>query len=172
MRLFVAAWPSEEVLSSLAALPRPERPGVRWTQPDQWHVTVRFFGEVTVDEGVAAGRGVAEAAATAHPVVADVGPNVGRFGRGVLQVPVAGLEPVAKAMVASTAEVGAPPDPKPFTGHITLARSRGKRTLDGLTGAEVRGQWTVHEVALVASLASKRPGVPNHYEVVATFPLG
>lgn len=172
MRLFVAAWPSEEVLARLDALPRPERAGVRWTGRDQWHVTLRFFGEVGIDDGVSAGRGVAEAAAGTHPVVADLGPKVGRFGRGVLQVPVAGLEPVAKAVAATTADIGGPPDPKPFAGHITLARSRGKHSLDGLFGTEVSGQWTVREVALVASVAARRSGAANHYEVVATFPLG
>ncbi|MBW3575188.1 MAG: hypothetical protein KY450_10015 [Actinobacteria bacterium] len=172
MRLFVAAWPSEEVLTSLARLPRPERPGVRWSGRDQWHVTLRFFGELTVDEGVVAGRGVADAAAVAQPVVADLGPRVGLLGRGVLQVPVAGLEPVAEALAAATGEVGKPPGPRPFRGHITLARSRRKHGLDELTGVEVRGRWTVGEVALVASVASPRAGVSNRYEVVATFPLG
>ena len=36
-RLFVAVWPPDDVVAELAALPRPDQPGLRWTTPDQWH---------------------------------------------------------------------------------------------------------------------------------------
>ena len=45
MRLFLAVWPSPEVVDVLRALPRPDTPGVRWSTEDQWHVTVEFLGE-------------------------------------------------------------------------------------------------------------------------------
>jgi hypothetical protein len=45
-RLFVAIWPPADVVSTLAALPRPDVPGVRWSAPDQWMVKVRPFGRV------------------------------------------------------------------------------------------------------------------------------
>ncbi|HSH23828.1 MAG TPA: 2'-5' RNA ligase family protein [Acidimicrobiales bacterium] len=157
-------------MARLAALPRPERPGVRWTRPEQWHVTLRFFGELSVDEVVTARRSMAAGVAGARPVAAVVGPEVRRLGRRVLQVPVGGLEPLAAALAASTAGVGASAD-RPFVGHLTLARGRDDHSLDGLGGAGVHGQWEVRDVALVASVASPRRGVPNRYEVVATFAL-
>lgn len=160
------------MIDALGALPRPEHPGLRWTPPAQWHVTLRFFGDMDVDQGMAAGQGIAGATAGGHPVVADLGPAVSRLGRNVLQVPVAGLEGVAEAIVAQTADVGVPPGPRPFSGHITLARNRGKATLAGLTGAPVSGRWDVDQVSLVASVSSGHPGVPNRYEVVGTFSLG
>ncbi len=46
MRLFVAVWPSAAVVDELRGLERPARPGVRWTTADQWHVTLRFLGEM------------------------------------------------------------------------------------------------------------------------------
>jgi len=46
VRLFVAVVPPGDVLDRLAALRRPPRPGVRWTRREQWHVTLRFLGEV------------------------------------------------------------------------------------------------------------------------------
>ena len=55
-RLFVAVWPPPEVLDVLAALPRTERPGVRWTTRDQWHVTLRFLGMADPAEAVEAVR--------------------------------------------------------------------------------------------------------------------
>lgn len=172
MRLFAAVWPTEPVIDVLAALARPEHPGLRWTPPAQWHVTLRFFGDMDVDQGMAAGQGIARATAGGRPVVADLGPAVSRLGRNVLQVPVTGLEEVADAIVAETADLGNPPGPRPFSGHITLARNRGKATMAALTGAPVVGRWNVEEVSLVASVSSGHPGVPNRYEVVAAFSLG
>ena len=124
-----------------------------------------------IDDGVIAGSKVADAARLAAPVVADLGPAVATLGRQVLQVPVAGLDALAQALVANTADIGQPPSPRPFSGHITLARNRGKASLQDLVGEAVSGRWTVEEIALVASVVSGHPGVPNRYEVVATFPL-
>jgi RNA 2',3'-cyclic 3'-phosphodiesterase len=45
LRLFVAIDPPEAVCQALAALPRPLR-GVSWTPPHQYHLTLRFIGEV------------------------------------------------------------------------------------------------------------------------------
>ena len=170
MRLFVAVRPPPEVVAALAALFRPERPGLRWTPPEQWHVTLRFFGPVDAEQVEAALRGVAEAARAEPPAPARLGPEVGRFGRRVLHVPVAGLESLAAAVVARTVDVGRPPDPRPFTGHLTLARNRGRATLADLAGGGVEARWQVHEVAVMASVAQEA-GTPNRYETVATFPL-
>ena len=53
-RLFVAVWPPDEVLDAIAALPRADEPGVRWTRRDQWHVTLRFLGSAEIEAAVAA----------------------------------------------------------------------------------------------------------------------
>ena len=134
-------------------------------------MTLRFFGEIDVDDGVVAGQGVAEAAKLATPAVAELGPAVARLGRNVLQVPVSGLEALAQVLVDSSAGIGQPPPPRPFSGHVTLARNRGKAPLDDVVGEAVSGRWTVDEIALVASVSSGRSGVANSYDVVATFPL-
>lgn len=170
VRLFVAVRPPPEVVTALAALPRPERPGLRWTPPQQWHVTLRFFGALDAGQAELAVRGVAEAAAAQPAAQARLGPEVGRFGGRVLQVPVSGLESLAGAVVTRTAEVGRPPDARRFAGHLTLARNRGRASLAGLTGAAVEGRWRVDEVAVMASVP-QGPEMANRYEVVAAFPL-
>lgn len=170
MRLFLAVWPPPDVVATLAALPRPERPGLRWTAPEQWHVTLRFFGDADPDQASSASA-LAVPPLPAGPVVARLGPAVGRFGNRVLQVPVAGLEVLAAAVIEATAAVGRPPDGRPFSGHVTLARQRGRRSLSSLTGAAVAGRWRVEELKLVASVPSGRAGVANRYEVVASYPL-
>ncbi len=69
MRCFVAVLPPPGVLDVLARLDRPAAPGVRWTHPDQWHVTLRFLGEVDPGEASAALAGL-----NAEAVVAAMGP--------------------------------------------------------------------------------------------------
>ena len=49
MRLFVAVVPPEEVVAHLEEFTAPRReagPGIRWTDPHQWHVTLAFLAAV------------------------------------------------------------------------------------------------------------------------------
>lgn len=168
VRLFVAVWPPEEVLDLVAALPRPGVVGLRWTSRQQWHVTLRFLGRVDDPAPVAAA--LAEAAASvAGPVTAVLGPATDRFGQRVLHVPVEGLGPLAAAVIAATAGFGEPPEDRPFSGHLTLARARAKVDLRPLCGVPVSATWEVRSVALVRSdLHSKGA----RYTDIATVRLG
>ena len=162
-RLFVAVVPPDDVLEAVAALPRPVEPGVRWTRPDTWHVTLRFLGD-RVDEGAAV---AALASLRAAPAVAEVGPQVSRLGRNVVCLPVRGLEALAAAVAEATAGVGDPPDPRPFAGHLTLARLRD-RAACGLAGARLVARFDVREVELVRSVLGA--GGPS-YETLLVQPL-
>ena len=168
MRLFVAVWPSDEVVAAVAALPRPTVPGVRWTTPEQWHVTLRFFGWVGEDEVDGIGEALAKVAGRRQAVTATVGPSVGRFGRTILQVPVAGLEALADDTVRSTVDIGEPPDPRPFAGHLTLARARRGGDVRPLTGVAIDCSWTVDELTLVRSITAREGAI---YDLLARFPL-
>ena len=165
MRLFVAVWPPDDVLDTLAALPRPALRNVRWTGREQWHVTLRFLGEVPSAGPVSAALRVVGA----PPCRAVLGPAVGRFGQRVLHVPVAGLEEVAAAMVRATADVGRPPEDRPFAGHVTLARGRPGADLRPLVGRPVAGEWDVGEACLVSSVLHPHGA---RYQVLERFPLG
>lgn len=145
-RLFVAAWLPADVVEELEDIERPPRNGVRWTAPDQWHVTLRFFGEVSPPVAMAALEHLS--AAAAH---AEVGPALARFGRGYLALPVRRLNDLAAAVVNATAEVGEPPDDRPFRGHLTLARLRPRANVGGLAGTPFSAGFLVTEVALVHS---------------------
>jgi 2'-5' RNA ligase len=148
VRLFVAIWPSPEVVAALRAMPRPVVPGLRWTTEDQWHVTLRFLGE---EDEAAAAEALGRLRFGSRPV-AEVGPAVARLGDGILHVPVAGVDGLASAVGAATADVGMPPPARPFRGHLTLARAnRRGASLRGLVGTPLAGRWEVEEVALVAS---------------------
>jgi 2'-5' RNA ligase len=166
-RLFVAVQPPEDVLDLVAGLTRPDVDGLRWTTREQWHVTLRFLGSVEMDEATDAFRRVSVGATTA-----ELGPETGRFGKRVLQVPVAGLGEVASAVLVATRDVGRPPEDRPFNGHLTLARARDRRRgvdLRALTGAPLAASWPVGEVCLVES--HLHPHGAN-YQVVETVFLG
>ena len=146
MRLFIAVQPPPDVIDRLAGLRRPRRDGVRWTTADQWHVTLRFLGEVDEPEPVVEALAGAELA----PAEAQLGPVSEAFGRHVVAVPVAGLDDLAGRVVAATAGFGSPPPNRPYRGHVTLARVRhGNPT--ALAGEAIEAQWAVEDVRLVRS---------------------
>ena len=165
-RLFVAVWPSEEVLDKVASLPRPAVEGLRWTTRDQWHVTLRFLGRVAGVEPVSEGL----AGLVLAPVAAVLGPALGRFDQRILHIPVRGLEPVAAAVVDATRHVGDPPDERPFHGHLTLARvNKGTRVdLRPLAGRSMQANWEVDALCLVESHLSSSGA---RYEVLERFPM-
>jgi RNA 2',3'-cyclic 3'-phosphodiesterase len=168
VRLFVAVWPPPEVVGAIAALSRPEVPGVRWTTPDQWHVTLRFLGEVE-DPAVVRDRlrGV-----TPDGVEARMGPSSRRLGQAVLCVPVTGLDELAVTVTSRTADVGLPPEDRPFFGHLTLARlQRGAHpaALRRVPRTAVSESWNVTEVTVVRSHLG---GEGSRYEVVGHIAAG
>lgn len=159
MRLFVAVWPPEEVGALLAALPR-DRPGLRWTRPEQWHVTLRFLGDVDSAEPVRAALGDVRS----PPCQAAFG-RVVRLGSAV-GLSVVGLDELAAAVLAATASC-VPPEPRPFRGHLTLARSR-RPGAPRCPELAVTASWPVDRFALVES----HLGRPVTYEDIAVYPLG
>jgi 2'-5' RNA ligase len=175
VRLFVAVWPDADVHRMLAELPVERGPGLRPVRPEQWHVTLRFLGDVEPDLVPALLEALASVATTEPPVVARLGPTTAWFGRGtVLQVPVGGLDRLAHAVRDAT--VGLVPmtvPDEPFTGHLTLARGNRRHRLDAraraaLGGLVATGTLNVDEVALVAS----EPTPAGHrYASLGTVPL-
>lgn len=184
MRMFVAVWPDAAVTESVAALRRPELDGVRWTTVDQWHVTLRFLGEVADERVPSLVDALRPVASRAGPVVASMGPVTDRFGGSILHVPVAGLGDLADDVIRSTTGFGdAEVEDRPFHGHLTLARirrssgrispGRNRRRTRAevaaeLVGVPLSGTWTVDQLAVVASV--RRPDRAR-YRNVAVLPL-
>lgn len=154
MRLFIALWPPADVLDALERVPRPETTGVRWTTRDQWHVTLRFLGDVELAEGEALLRSLAGL----PPRDVVLGPDTQRLGRAVLMAPVGGADDLGRAL---------DPD-REFIGHLTLARSRRKHIPDELLGQPVAASWRATSVSLVRSTLRPEGAV---YDDVATLPL-
>lgn len=147
------------MLDAVAGLARPERAGVRWTTRSQWHVTLRFLGEVDDPAPVAA-------ALLATPLTACeamVGPRVALLGRSTVVLPVAGLDRLAVGVAQATAAFGEPVGTRAFQGHLTLARVR-RGSARGLLGEALEGRFPVEDVRLVRSVLG--PGGARYEDVV------
>lgn len=175
VRLFVAVWPPDDVIGLVAGLSRPDVPDLRWTVRPQWHVTLRFLGDVgQVDE---VSRSLNELSGSgAEPVV--LGPATSWFpGRRVLQVPVAGLDDLATRVNQAIGRVGQgqwASEEQSFRGHLTLARVRGRARINAAVAKQLEGQpisaeWVVRSVSLVES-ALRSDGA--HYSEVTRVELG
>lgn len=178
VRVFAGLWPSPDAVAELARFERPELPGVRWTTPAQWHVTMRFFGEIELAGVEDLIEALASAARRSSPLRASIGPCVCRFVPGILAVKVAGVDGLAAEIRRATASVGNgqgtqrqrqglargdgergsgngnsgdPQVGQPFAGHLTLARYRVGAAVRDLVGRPLRASWLVEDMALIAS---------------------
>ena len=166
-RLFVAVWPPDFLIEQLRTLDRPPQPGLRWTTEDQWHVTLRFLGDMAPAEEEPLSAGLGGAAARMSSVTAAAGPHPRPLG-AVWVLPVAGLDDLARAVGAATGDVGEPLPDRPYRGHLTLARARRPGLLRGLPGATVAGGWPVTDITLVRSHLGSGGA---RYEVIGRWPL-
>ncbi len=153
MRCFVAVWPDERAAEVLASAPRPPLAVLRWSPPQQWHVTLRFLGELTSPQ-LEELLGRLQSMAPAPGVVATGGPTTRLLGPGLVIWPVSGLATLAASVAELTADIGQPPADRPFLGHVTLARSRRGADLRGVPGLrnELSASWPVRSVTVVQSL--------------------
>lgn len=184
--MFVALVPPEEALADLEEFLAPRQEagaGLRWSVPDQWHVTLAFMPDVperVLDDLLArleraAGRrtpftvGVAGGGAFPHPGRAKV------LYAGLDVSDPEELRRLATGARAAASKAGAEAAGGRFHPHVTLARlgrpqevTRWIRVLDAYRGPS----WQATEVALVESHLGEGPRKRPRYEVVASYPLG
>jgi RNA 2',3'-cyclic 3'-phosphodiesterase len=183
--MFVALLPPEDALEDLASFVEPRResgPDLRWTVPEQWHLTLSFMPAVAerhLDDLVAR---LERAAARRTPfavTLAGGGAFPGPARAKVLYVAVESpgdeLDRLATGVRAAASRAGAEPDGGRFRAHVTLARAprpveatRWLRVLDAYRGPT----WEAAEVLLVASHLGEGPRRRPRYEVVETFRVG
>ncbi|WP_374466831.1 RNA 2',3'-cyclic phosphodiesterase [Ferrovibrio sp.] len=125
IRLFVALSFPDEVRRSLAALCAGV-PGARWANPEQFHLTLRFIGEV---DGRIAHAISEELSSITMPDFELNLFGVGTFGdkrkantlwAGVRPNPA--LNRLQEKVDNAVLRVGLPPDRRKFAPHVTLAR--------------------------------------------------
>lgn len=185
--MFVALSPPPAALEDLAAFLEPRQeagPGLRWTAPEQWHVTLAFLADVpdrTLDDLVAR---LARAAVRRTPfdlAVAGGGafPDPARARVVYAALDAHGeeeeLRRLATGARAAGQKAGAEVGGGRFHPHLTLARlgrpgeaTRWIRVLEAYRGPT----WTADEIVLVASHLGEGPRRRPRHETVETFRLG
>ena len=172
--MFVAVWPDELTVRRLSALELGSVPGLRTVRPEQWHVTVRFLGEVGDDLFPVLVDALGSAATRVRdPVRCTIGPATAWFGgTRVLQLPATGLDGVAEAVRQATLPLIPEAGQAQFVGHLTVARVRGRRTDQSsraaMAGVAFTAEFAVPRLLLVASSLS--PEGPR-YTTLEGFPL-
>ncbi|HET7265517.1 MAG TPA: RNA 2',3'-cyclic phosphodiesterase [bacterium] len=155
---------------------------LRWVSPSHLHLTLQFLGDITV-------RQVEDAAEAARVAAASTAPFTVTFaGLGAFPSPAAPrivwvgvtagadrLAALAGSLAAALRDRRIPLDPRPFSPHLTLARTRGQGRPPDLTREQealarvVIGEQPVTELVVVNSVLGAFEPV---HTVVATGRLG
>jgi len=112
---------------------RDARGDVRWVRTEALHVTLRFLGDVERAHLGGLVEAVAAQAASLAPFTLEIGALAAFPSPRKPRVVALGLlphEPLARAAAAverGVVAVGFAPEERPFRGHLTLGRTRGRR---------------------------------------------
>lgn len=174
-RLFTAIEIPDEVCAELYGLHQP-LPGARWITPDSYHLTLRFAGDIDNLLAREFTANLAEVNVDAFELtVSGLGAFGGNEPRSVWAgvAPCPALDILAKAHEKAARNAGLPPDKRPFTPHITLARLKNS---DPQAVAQYLTRYGGYrsEPFFVgqAVLMSSRPGVGGGpYAIEDRFPL-
>ncbi len=174
-RLFTALEIPRNAAMSLSLL-RGGLPGARWIDVENYHITLRFIGDI---DGRTADEVVNRLDRIDRPEFQVNLTGIGSFGSKKPHSIWAGVSASAE-MSALQGEIermcqrlGLPPDPRKFTPHVTLARLRNSRLDDVVHYLSGRGdfrtsQFTVGRFVLMSSKESVGGGP---YIVEEVFPL-
>jgi len=185
-RLFVAVPAADEVRADVGKLmekvaggPITERgPGQpRWVRVDDLHLTLRFLGATPDERQAEIAAALATAAAETAPfrvVLSGGGAFPSAYAPRVLWIGIAegsdDLTGLVRHLNRELAPLGFPAETRPFTPHLTLART------DGVAGADERARvlteaardlrltWQADRIVLYKTLVGRGP---VHYEGLA-----
>ena len=139
-------------------------PGARWVEPSDFHITLRFIGDI--------GNRMAQAIAS---LLADVGSFGGDKPHSVFATvePNRSLTDLQSEVERLVRACGLPVDKRKFQPHVTLARLRGSSPLDVAEYLSMRGyfppqSYSADRFVLYSSRASVGGGP---YIVETAYPL-
>jgi 2'-5' RNA ligase len=177
MRLFVALGLPDELRTRLAFMARG-LPGARWVPPENYHLTLRFIGEVAAPEAEEIDHALAALHAPAFSLVLS---GIGTFSRngrpatlyvGVDRNPA--LDHLQSKIETALQRAGLAPERRRFSPHVSLAR------LDNAPEDKLVAYIQTHNLFRSApvpverfTLYSSRLGKEQaHYEPEAEYALG
>jgi 2'-5' RNA ligase len=173
LRLFVGIALPPELKLRLSLLASGV-PGARWVDPGNYHLTLRFIGEI--DEGTASDVDAALLPIRAKPFAVTLA-GVGRFGDRMLWVGVEKSPPLVHLrdkVESALVRLGLAPETRRYAPHVSLARlrnaSEGKLQEYLTEHALFRAEpFPVDKFSLVASYLTKAGSI---YEDQADYGLG
>ena len=141
-RLFTGLEIPPDVGQALAML-RGGLPGARWIDPENYHLTLRFIGDVD-DDDRARGRLAARSASGASTFELQID-GLTSFGGNKPRAVVAAVTPVPSLMELQAEHerlmqrIGLEPEGRKYTPHVTLARLRDSSSRDVAEYLSARG---------------------------------
>lgn len=165
-----------EAIGHRMSLLRTGLSGARWIDPANYHITLRFIGDV--DGGTARDFAANLGHIEAEPFQLQFD-GIGSFGGKKPRSIWAGLRPseallnLQRAHERAARLAGLPPEPRNFVPHVTIARLRGTKPVSVAGYLEAQGgflseSFTVDRFVLFSSRASVGGGP---YVVEAEYPL-
>jgi len=134
-RLFIAAEPPQHIIDGCRDIIdglRAAGDGIRWVKPSGIHLTMKFFGDVDdarIPE-ISDAAGIIEGSGAVDLVVKGLGTFPGGGRPRVVWVGIEGdVERFVTArdlLDGALSEIGFPPEDRPFRGHLTLGRIKGR----------------------------------------------
>jgi 2'-5' RNA ligase len=174
-RLFTGIEIPADIRQRLSYL-RGGLPGARWIDPENYHLTLRFVGDIDMDVAHEIADALARVRRIGFPLHID---GVHSFGTRKPHAVVARVAP-SRPLAELQAEherilqrMGLPPDGRKFIPHVTLARLRSPHSRDiaaylSLRGGFVTGPFDIGRFVLFSSRNSVGGGP---YVVEAEYPL-
>jgi 2'-5' RNA ligase len=166
-----------EPLARELALMRGGLSGARWVEPEDFHITLRFLGDI--DEGLAREVYLELWRVRREPIPVTLG-ELSFFGGERPRALIVKVQPSAE-LIDLQAEherimrrIGLAPETRKFTPHVTLARLRGTSSLAvadylSLRGLAPRGRYLAEQFVVYSSRDSVGGGP---YVIEAEYPLG
>ena len=172
-------WAARPLKERLAMLAGGGLPGAKWVPVDNYHLTLRFIGEVPNHRAEEIDAALLAIRAREFSLTMA---GIGTFAKGGRAVSLwAGVERnpqldhLQNKIETALQRVGIEPERRRFAPHVTLARTR--RPVDVVRWARLLDTWssrtwTVDELVLVQSFLGEGPRGRPRYEVCSTHPLG
>ena len=140
MRVFIAIDINDEIRTALSDLQQQlqnkadnKKGDVKWVEPKNIHLTLKFLGEIKDEQAVDVCNIVKDVAGRNKSFELDI-ESVGCFGGRSTRVLWVGtgegsnnLLQLQKEMEQELASAGLPPETRKFTGHLTLCRVKNSK---------------------------------------------
>ena len=136
IRTFVGFELPEKIRSFISSIQedlKSNRLDARWVQPKNIHLTLKFLGNINKDDTQKVGAAIFKSAADYAPIslaAKGIGAFPGINRPRVLWIGIKGqidmLIQLQKSLDDKLEEIGFPKENRPFKGHLTLARVKGR----------------------------------------------